>query len=84
VLVTGGGWGIGGAVALVFAARAVAVLARTETELVATLRAIESAGGEGLAVMAEVTDYQAVVRAHAEVASALGPLVGRPTYPDPA
>jgi hypothetical protein len=43
-----------------------------------------SAGGEGLAVMAEVTDYQAVVRAHAEVASALGPVVGRPTYPDPA
>jgi NAD(P)-dependent dehydrogenase (short-subunit alcohol dehydrogenase family) len=76
VLVTGGGRGIGRAVALVFAAQRerVAVMARTETELAATLRAIESAGGEGLAVKADVTDYQAVVRAHAEVASALGPV----------
>jgi NAD(P)-dependent dehydrogenase (short-subunit alcohol dehydrogenase family) len=76
VLITGGGRGIGRAVALAFAAQRerVAVLARTETELAATLRAIGSAGGEGLAVKADVTDYRAVVRAHAEVASALGPV----------
>jgi NAD(P)-dependent dehydrogenase (short-subunit alcohol dehydrogenase family) len=76
VLVTGGGRGIGRAVALAFAARRerVAVLARTESELTATLGAIEAAGGEGLAVKADVTDYEDVVRAHAEVAGALGPV----------
>jgi NAD(P)-dependent dehydrogenase (short-subunit alcohol dehydrogenase family) len=76
VLVTGGGRGIGRAVALAFAAQGerVAVLARTETELTATLCAIESGGGEGLTVKADVTDYEAVARAHTEVARALGPV----------
>jgi NAD(P)-dependent dehydrogenase (short-subunit alcohol dehydrogenase family) len=54
--VTGGGEGIGRAIALQFAKRgaSVVVTARTESKIKATVQLIESFGGKGLAVTCDV------------------------------
>jgi len=61
-LVTGGGRGIGRAIALGYAeaGASVVVAARTRTELDAVVAEIESGGGTGLAVVADVGDPTAV------------------------
>ena len=74
-IVTGGGRGIGRAVALVLAAAGarVAVAARTPSEVDETAAAITGAGGTALAVTADVTltaDVEALVRT---TTSELGP-----------
>jgi NAD(P)-dependent dehydrogenase (short-subunit alcohol dehydrogenase family) len=75
-LVTGGGRGIGRAVAesLARAGAAVAVLARSADQLAETAEAIAAAGGRALACPADVTDRAAVGEAVAEVERRLGPL----------
>ena len=69
VLVTGGGRGIGRAIALRFAREGarVAVAARTSSEIDAVAREIERAGGAGLAVEMDVTDLSSVERGVAHV-----------------
>jgi NAD(P)-dependent dehydrogenase (short-subunit alcohol dehydrogenase family) len=64
-LVTGGGRGIGRAVALSFAepASIVAVAARTRTELDDTARAIAARGARPIVLAMDVTDEDAVARA---------------------
>ncbi|MDX1418830.1 MAG: SDR family NAD(P)-dependent oxidoreductase [Rubricoccaceae bacterium] len=64
-LITGGGSGIGKATAVRFAAEGarVAVLSRTKSELDRTVREIEDAGGEGLAVVADVSRPEGVEQA---------------------
>ncbi|MGH6626516.1 MAG: SDR family NAD(P)-dependent oxidoreductase, partial [Burkholderiaceae bacterium] len=67
-IVTGAGSGIGRAIALRLASEGVTVgvfdiRAEGATDTVA---AIEAAGGKGVAVTADITDYQAVVKAVAE------------------
>jgi NAD(P)-dependent dehydrogenase (short-subunit alcohol dehydrogenase family) len=68
-LVTGGGSGLGEATAVRLAQEGarVAVLSRTMEELERTVRAIEKAGGEGLAVEADVARPEDVERAVREV-----------------
>ena len=61
-LVTGAGSGIGKASAMTLAARGafVGLLGRTEDELQAVLLAIKSAGGEGLVLVADISDETAM------------------------
>jgi len=75
-LVTGGGRGIGRDIAhgLAFAGAAVAVLARSTSEVDEVAAAIEREGGRALAVTADVTDYLAVERAVARIEKTLGPI----------
>ena len=74
-LVTGGGRGIGRAVATALAAEgaAVAVVARTATELQQTAEAILAAGGDAIPVVADVARPADVARA-VEATRALGPI----------
>ena len=70
-LITGGGRGFGKAIALRFAAEgaAVAVTARTQTELDQAVSEIQAAGGRGFAVSGDVTrpeDVAHVIRATTE------------------
>ncbi|MDQ3953592.1 MAG: 3-oxoacyl-ACP reductase FabG [Actinomycetota bacterium] len=75
-LVTGGSRGIGRAIAVELASRGpVAVGYRTGAdEAKETLRLVEAAGGEGIAVAADVADPAAVDALFAEVEEALGPV----------
>jgi len=63
-IVTGGGSGLGRAIArrLATAGTRVAVLARTEDQLAETVALIEGAGGEAVAVRADVSDPATVER----------------------
>ena len=73
-IVTGGGRGIGRAVAQALgkAGADVAVVARSADELAETVALIEGAGGRGIAVTADVTDQQAVEKMADEVERQLG------------
>jgi NAD(P)-dependent dehydrogenase (short-subunit alcohol dehydrogenase family) len=75
-LVTGGGRGIGRAVAaaLAGAGAAVAVLARSADQLTHVVKALTGAGGRALACPADVTDRAAVEDAVATVERRLGPV----------
>lgn len=75
-LVTGASRGIGRAIAIALAGdRPVAVNYRTGAEEAKeTLRLVEAAGGEGIAVAADVSDPKAVDAMFSEVEEALGPV----------
>ena len=64
-LVTGAGRGIGRAIAVGYAAAGAAVccVARTESDIASVVADIRTDGGTATAVPADVTDYDAVVRA---------------------
>jgi NAD(P)-dependent dehydrogenase (short-subunit alcohol dehydrogenase family) len=68
ILVTGGGRGIGRAVALAFAepGSIVAIASRTRAELDATAQAIGARGARPIALAVDVTDEEGVARAFAE------------------
>ncbi len=74
--VTGGGRGIGRAIAQTFAAAgaAVAVLARSASELAETVALIERNGSRGLALSADVTSTDAVRNAIRAIEQSLGPV----------
>ena len=75
-IVTGGGRGIGRAMALALAkaGAAVAVVARSSDQLAETVALIEEAGGRAIAVTADVTDPQAAELMAKEVEQQLGPV----------
>jgi NAD(P)-dependent dehydrogenase (short-subunit alcohol dehydrogenase family) len=75
-IVTGGGRGIGRAIAegLASAGAAVAVLARSQDELAQTVTLIERAGGRAIAVVADVADRHAVEAAVRRTERELGPV----------
>jgi NAD(P)-dependent dehydrogenase (short-subunit alcohol dehydrogenase family) len=87
-IVTGAGRGLGRAisVALAQAGAAVGVVARSEAQIAETAGAVKQAGGEPLAVIADVSDPAAVERAARQVEAALGPvdlLVNNAATPGP-
>jgi NAD(P)-dependent dehydrogenase (short-subunit alcohol dehydrogenase family) len=87
-LITGGGRGFGKAIALKFACEgaAVAVTARTQSELDQTVKEIEAAGGQGWAVPGDVTrpeDVAHVVRATNERFGPVTLLVNNAGIPGP-
>src|SRR5262245_46915821 len=75
-LVTGGGRGIGRAIALAFAAEGakVAVTARTPAELQEVVAAVHARGGEAVALTADVADRAAVQNLLGRAQEALGPV----------
>ena len=75
-IVTGGGRGIGRAIALALsrAGAAVAVVSRTKEQLAETVVLVEEEGGQGMAFPADVTDRQAVEQMVSEVEQELGPV----------
>jgi NAD(P)-dependent dehydrogenase (short-subunit alcohol dehydrogenase family) len=75
-IVTGGGRGIGRAIARLFAAAgaAVAVTARTKAQLDETVAGIESQQGRAIAIVADVASQADVERMVAETTSRLGPV----------
>ena len=74
-IITGGGRGIGRAIALALAdaGAAVAVTARTASEIDETAAMITARGGRAIAVAADVADPDGVARAVAETEARLGP-----------
>lgn len=78
VMVTGGGSGIGRAACRRLAADGARVLVvdRDETAAGQTLEAVQSVGGTGLAVAADVTDPYALAAAVARANAAWGPVTG--------
>jgi NAD(P)-dependent dehydrogenase (short-subunit alcohol dehydrogenase family) len=87
-IVTGGGRGFGRAIAvgLARAGAAVAVTARTASQVEETAALIEAAGGKALAIAADVTVQADVERVVAEAESKLGPvtlLVSNAALSDP-
>ena len=75
-IVTGAGRGFGKAIATRLAREgfAVALTARTESEICAVTAEITAAGGRALAVAADVTDRQAVAHVVNEAGQRLGPI----------
>ena len=75
-LITGGGRGIGRALAqgLAAAGAAVAVTARTEQQLAETVQLIDDAGGRAIALPADVSDRSAVDRLVAAIEQQIGPI----------
>lgn len=75
-LVTGGGRGLGRAIALELARRsaAVAVCARSASEVAEVERSITAAGGKGVAVVADVTSAADIERCVKEVKARFGPV----------
>lgn len=75
-LVTGGGRGIGRAIALALAdaGAAVAVLARSKVEVGETAALITGRGGQAIGIVADVTDRAGVERAVAATVAELGPV----------
>lgn len=63
-VVTGAGRGIGRAIAQAYAKAGAAVVcsARTESQIDETVGLIKQAGGRALAVVADVADYESVIR----------------------
>src|SRR4051812_2162005 len=74
VLITGGGTGLGSAMAVEFArlGGSVAVVSRNPEHQAAGVAAIEGAGGRGFAVSADVRDPDAIASAFDAVEGALG------------
>src|SRR5262245_61750326 len=75
-LVTGGGRGIGRATALLFGQRgaAVAVTARTQSEVEQVAGEIRERGGRAIGVVADVVDEEAVKESIAHAKAELGPV----------
>ncbi len=75
-LITGGGRGIGQAMAVALAAQgvSVAVAARSQDQLAATVAQVQEAGGRAQAFPVDVTDPQSVEQMVAQVTDALGPI----------
>jgi NAD(P)-dependent dehydrogenase (short-subunit alcohol dehydrogenase family) len=75
-LVTGGGRGIGKAIALALASAGarVVLIARTPSELDQTLAEIQSAGGEGLAMPADVSSPSAIAALFEKVEDSASPI----------
>jgi meso-butanediol dehydrogenase / (S,S)-butanediol dehydrogenase / diacetyl reductase len=75
-LITGGGTGIGRAIALAFAREGakVAVAGRRKEKLEETLREVEKLGGQGLAIVCDVAKAKDGERAVKETAKAFGQL----------
>jgi NAD(P)-dependent dehydrogenase (short-subunit alcohol dehydrogenase family) len=75
-LITGGGSGIGEAASILFAKEGarVAILGRTREKLEETVKRIEEAGGEALAVEGDVSKYPDMERVAAEVMEKWGRL----------
>ncbi len=75
-VVTGGGRGIGEAIAHAYALEGAAVVcaARSPDQIAAVASAIESAGGQALAVPTDVTDHAAVKSMYEQAAATFGGL----------
>jgi NAD(P)-dependent dehydrogenase (short-subunit alcohol dehydrogenase family) len=87
-IVTGAGRGFGRAIATRLAAEgaAVTLTARTGTQLAEAVAEIEAAGGQALAVAADVTNREDVVRVVRETRARFGPislLINNAGVPDP-
>jgi NAD(P)-dependent dehydrogenase (short-subunit alcohol dehydrogenase family) len=76
VLVTGGGTGIGRAIATEFArlGASVVILSRNEEHRLAGIRAVDEAGGRGIGLAADVRVPEAVAEAFDEAETQLGPI----------
>jgi NAD(P)-dependent dehydrogenase (short-subunit alcohol dehydrogenase family) len=75
-LITGGSRGLGKAFAQALAAKGarVAITARSEDELKATAKQITDAGGQAVAILADVADETAVIRVVSKVEQTFGPI----------